>query len=114
SNPAIPNMLGPTSAALVSDAGHYYAMLAKEGITPTADLVTPSGSSLDPDISPADAYAQVDTVARARGLPVPEVRSLVTSHIRGRQLGFLGEPVVNVLQLNEALEAAYESSTSRR
>jgi potassium-transporting ATPase KdpC subunit len=68
------------------------------------DAVTASGSGLDPNISPANAYMQVPRVAAVRHLPVSEVRNLVTENITGRTLGFLGEPTVNVLTLNIKLD----------
>jgi potassium-transporting ATPase KdpC subunit len=95
--------LGPRSKVLVQDVAKQIALLRREGITPTPDLVTTSGSGVDPDISPADAYAQVNSVARARGLPAAAVRRLVAAHIEQPEFGFLGSAYINVLQLNEAL-----------
>jgi potassium-transporting ATPase KdpC subunit len=97
--------LGPRSEALVKAVGQQITRLKQEGITPTPDLVTTSGSGVDPDITPADAYAQVDAVARARGLPAAVVRRLVAGHVQQPQFGFLGSAYINVLQLNQALEA---------
>lgn len=97
--------LGPRSKKLVMSVQQQLIHLRQEGITPTPDLVTTSGSGVDPDISPADAYAQVNAVAKANGLPVATVRSLVASQVQGPQFGFLGSPYLNVLQLNERLAA---------
>jgi K+-transporting ATPase ATPase C chain len=95
--------LGPRSAVLVQNVRKQIAALRKEGITPTPDLVTTSGSGVDPDISPADADAQVSAVARARGLPAAALRRLVAGQVVQPQFGFLGSAYVNVLQLNQAL-----------
>ncbi|SRR5579875_198335 len=95
--------LGPRSKTLEEAVAKEAKRLKEEGIVPTQDLVTYSGSLVDPDITPADAYAQVKSIARARGLPVNEVRHLVATHIHTRQLGFLGQDYVIVLELNEAL-----------
>lgn len=98
------NQPGPRSKSLEQAVTRQAAKLRKEGVVPTNDLVTTSGSLVDPDISPADAYAQVDAVAAARGLPVAAVRQLVSSHIHTKELGFLGESYVDVLELNVALD----------
>ena len=97
--------LAPTSTALVERVrGDVAAMGGKPGSVPT-DLVTTSGSGLDPDISPAAAEAQVARVAKARHLPADRVHALVRAAAQGRQAGLLGEPRVNVLKLNLALDA---------
>lgn len=95
--------LGPSSKALL-DAITARAASLGTGPQP-ADLVTASGSGLDPHISPAGALAQVTRVAQARGLSEAQVRSLVERYVEGRELGVLGEPRVNVLALNLALDA---------
>ena len=77
-----------------------------EGTKLPADMLTTSGSGLDPDISPANAASQVVRVARARGVPEAEILALLERHITGRSLGVFGEPRVNVLALNLALQRA--------
>jgi len=94
---------GPKSKLLLKFAHTEYETLLHEGITPTNGLVTGSGSGLDPDISPADAYAQVNAVAAANHLPVATVDHLVATHTAGAEWGFLGAPYIDVLQLNLAL-----------
>jgi K+-transporting ATPase ATPase C chain len=97
--------LGPTSQALSDRVKGDVDALAAQGIkNPPADMVTSSASGLDPDISPANAALQVARVAAARGLSPDEVRDAVQAATSGRLLGIIGEPRVNVLQLNMALD----------
>jgi K+-transporting ATPase ATPase C chain len=125
--------LGPTSAKLVNgvqdnpatkDTDGSFAGIKqlaqsyrKENGLPSgapvpADAVTRSASGLDPDISPANAYLQAARVAKARGIPLDQIKRLIHEHTTGRQLGFLGEPRVNVLALNTALDG-YDRTARR-
>lgn len=102
--------LGPTNSALTQTVQQRIAELKKEnpdvppGTPIPVDLVTASASGLDPDISVAAAYYQIPRIAKARGLSQDAVRHMVDAHIEGRFLGIFGEPRINVLELNLALD----------
>ncbi|MGA2425944.1 MAG: potassium-transporting ATPase subunit KdpC [Terriglobales bacterium] len=101
--------LGPTNAQLITRVNGDVAKLQAEnpGAAIPVDLVTTSGSGLDPDISPAAAEFQIRRVAAERKIQETEIARLVAEHSENRQWGFLGEPRVNVLELNLALDARY-------
>jgi K+-transporting ATPase ATPase C chain len=105
-----PSNLGPTNQKLADRVKDSVASFRKNNPDYTgpipADLVTASGSGLDPDISPASAEAQAARIAKARGIPVEQVRNLIAGHTQGRDLGFMGDPRVNVLEINLALDQA--------
>ncbi len=109
---------GPTNAALIQTVQQRIAELKKEnpdvppGTPIPADLVTASASGLDPDISVAAAYYQIPRVAKARGLTQAQVQQVVNQHIQGRFLGIFGEPRINVLELNLALDQLFGSISS--
>lgn len=110
--------LGPTNPALTDAVKQRITALRAADPGNNApvpvDLVTTSGSGLDPEISPAAAQYQLARVARARGLSAARVQQLVDTSTSGRQLGVLGEPRVNVLQLNLALDAPHLASSAPR
>ncbi len=95
--------LGPRSKVLLSNTQALVAYWRQRGVNPTPDLVTSSGSGIDPDISAADALAQIPMVSEATGIAPPTLRALIARENNGAQLGFLGSSYINVLQLNEAL-----------
>jgi K+-transporting ATPase ATPase C chain len=101
--------LGPTNKALIDrvDASVKALQPTNPNAPVPADLVTTSGSGLDPHISPAAAEFQIPRVAHERGMSEQDVQALVQKHTEGRQFGFLGEPRVNVLDLNLDLDAAH-------
>jgi len=103
--------LGPTSQKLIDRVKASAEKFRKDNPTYSgplpADLVTTSGSGLDPHISPASATAQADRIAKARGISTAQIQSLIDAHTEGRDLGFLGEPRVNVLLLNLDLDSRF-------
>ncbi len=98
--------LNPDLAARVAESARAIRAEDGPGIIP-ADAVTTSGSGLDPDVSPAYARLQAARIARARGVPVQQVQSIIEAHIEGAFLGFIGQPHVNVLMTNRALDARF-------
>jgi K+-transporting ATPase ATPase C chain len=105
---SIGSNLAPTSKALIDRVKEDVAKVGGSPAAPVpADLVTASASGLDPDISPAAATLQVARVAKARGMTASDLTRLVEQHTEARMFGLLGEPRVNVLQLNLALDAAH-------
>lgn len=107
---------GPTNRKLMDDvrARVQAAMAENPGMPVPVDLVTTSASGIDPHLSPAAARFQVPRVARERGVGTSEIQALVDAHTEGRTLGLLGEPRVNVLELNLSLDARWPRSAQAR
>ncbi|MCF3933712.1 potassium-transporting ATPase subunit KdpC [Acuticoccus sp. M5D2P5] len=100
--------LGPTNARLIGAVrDRASAFVAAHGVKPPVDLVTASASGLDPHISPDAAFAQAARIAEARGVSPAQIRAFLRERVEGRALGLFGEPVVNVLLANLALDAAF-------
>ncbi len=97
--------LGPRSKVLLNNTRALVAYWHSMGVNPTPDLVTTSGSGYDPDISPADATAEIPMVAKATGIAPGTLATLIKKETHGPQFGFLGASYIDVLQLNEALVA---------
>jgi K+-transporting ATPase ATPase C chain len=95
--------LGPRSQELLDYTKTLIKYWRARGVQPTSDLVTTSGSGIDPDITPQDAQAEIPMVSRATGVSAATLQHLISQQTTSMQLGFLGSPYVNVLQLNEAL-----------
>jgi K+-transporting ATPase ATPase C chain len=95
--------LGPRSKVLLGDTKQLVAYWHSLGVDPTPDLVTTSGSGLDPDITPADATVQIPMVSKATGVAPSALRQLIAKETNGAELGFLGSSYIDVLQLNEGL-----------
>jgi K+-transporting ATPase ATPase C chain len=101
--------LGPMDKKLIDRVKGDAATIAKDtgGASIPADAVTTSGSGLDPDVSPANARLQADRIAQNRGVATAEILAVIDAHQEGALLGFIGQPRVNVLAVNRALDASY-------
>jgi K+-transporting ATPase ATPase C chain len=101
--------MGPLNEALAKRVKTDADALRAEnpGVVIPADAVTTSGSGLDPDISPANARFQAPRIAKARGLPIAQVEAVIDRNVQGQLLGFIGQPRVNVLAVNRALDARF-------
>jgi K+-transporting ATPase ATPase C chain len=95
--------LGPRSKTLLENTEALVRYWHERGVNPTPDLVTTSASGYDPDISPADAMAEIPMVSKATGVPQATLRALISADTHGARLGFLGSSYIVVLQLNESL-----------
>ncbi len=104
--------LGPTNKQLIDRVHSDVVKLQQENPTESipADLVTASGSGLDPDISPANAAFQIPRIAKSRSITTDQLKSLLLTHLQERQFNLLGEPRINVLQLNQDLDAKFPTN----